>query len=152
LYELFKGYSTTAPISSNLPLDKRTGKVYSRIRFNTYSLPCFNVFHDLFYREGLKIVPLNIAELLTPLGLAYWIADDGSWDKSKRHVVLCTNSFTLAEVNLLISVLNKWNLKCYKTLTYSGYVIIIPAYSVPVLQNLVATHMPTMMRHKIGLT
>ena len=31
------------------------------------------------YSEGKKIVPLNIGELLTALGLCYWICDDGSF-------------------------------------------------------------------------
>jgi hypothetical protein len=32
-----------------------------------------------------------------------------------------------------------------------GYVIIIPAYSISVLQELLATVMPPMMKYKIGL-
>ena len=80
LYKLYKRYCLSAlriktKISNRL--DKRTGKVHSSIRFSTYSLPCFNELYDLFYQNGLKIVPLNIADLLTPLGLAYWVFDDG---------------------------------------------------------------------------
>ena len=52
-------------------LDFRTGKIYNRIKFNTYSLPCFNYYYDLFYIYGIKIIPLNIGGLLTPKGLAY---------------------------------------------------------------------------------
>jgi len=57
-------------IDNRLP-DKRTGNVYTRVRFNTYSLPCFQELYNLFYPSGKKIVPLNIGELLTPMGLAY---------------------------------------------------------------------------------
>jgi hypothetical protein len=139
LYELFKSYCLRAPKISNRLPDKRTGKVYSRIRFHTYSLPCFVEFYNLFYPEGKKILPANIADLLTPLSLAYWIAYDGSWNKSQGYVVLSTNSFLLAEVELLISVLNdKFDLKCYKAKQNCGYIIIIPSYSVSNLQNLLA--------------
>jgi len=92
LYNLFK---TFCPQGPKLRVDKphkRTGKVYSKIYFNTYSLPCFNELYDLFYLEGLKIVPKNIGDLLTPLGLCYWICDDGYWNKNS--VYLCTNSFS----------------------------------------------------------
>ncbi len=90
--------------------------------------------------------------MLTPLSLGYWIADDGSWNKPGKYTVLCTDSFTLEEVELLIEVLNKkFHLKCYKCRQGIGYRIIIPSYSIPVLQNLLASHMPPMMRHKIGL-
>ena len=48
LYELFKFYCSSAPKLQIGAPDKRTGKVYSFIRFTTYSLPCFNEFLDLF--------------------------------------------------------------------------------------------------------
>jgi hypothetical protein len=33
--------------------------------------PIFNEFYDLFYKDGKKIIPKNIGELLTPISLAY---------------------------------------------------------------------------------
>ena len=40
-------------------------------------LPCFNYLWELFYKDRVKIVPMNIGELLTLIGLAYWIMVDG---------------------------------------------------------------------------
>jgi hypothetical protein len=132
--------------------NKLTGKIYSKIGFCTYSLPCLNELYELFYPLGKKIVPLNIAEFITPLSLCYWICDDGGWNKQCRYVVLCTDCFSLEEVNLLINILNdKFDLKCYSLKRGRGYRIIIPSYSVPVLQSLLKDIMPTMMLHKIGL-
>jgi hypothetical protein len=37
-----------------------------------------------------KVVPLNIDELLTPLGLCYWICDDGSFCKRDKAITLNT--------------------------------------------------------------
>lgn len=71
LYELFKSYCGTAPRTTNRLPDKITGKIHSRIAFETFSLSCFNELYELFYPFGKKVVPQNIAELLTPLGLAY---------------------------------------------------------------------------------
>ncbi len=54
--------------------DKRVNKMkdYSSIKFQTLSLPCFNEFREMFYNhDGLKIIPLNLKELLTERGLAY---------------------------------------------------------------------------------
>jgi hypothetical protein len=79
--------------------------VYSKIYFGTYSLPCFNELYSLFYFEGVKVVPENIFELLTPLSLCYWICDDGGFNKRNRAVILSTQSFTQAEVGLLAKVL-----------------------------------------------
>jgi len=48
LYELFEPYCRSVPKITNRLPDKRTGKIYSRVQFNTYSLPCFNEFYNLF--------------------------------------------------------------------------------------------------------
>jgi len=151
LYDLFKTYSTQAPKVYTRSPDKRTGKIYSRILFSTYSLPCFFEVFNLFYSEGKKTVPKNIGDLLEPLSLAYWICDDGTICKD-RAVVLYTNSFSLDEVNLLISVLtSKFNLKCTVNKNREDYVIRISSKSLVELQNLLKNIMPPMMLHKIGL-
>lgn len=132
LYELFKGFCSTGPKVRTGALDKRYGKSYTSIYFQTSCLPCFNELHELFSVDGKKQVPSNIGDLLTIEGLAYWIADDGGWIKSKGHVILSTNSFTLAEVELLVSVLNtKFDLKTHITKQICGYQIVIPSYSIP---------------------
>ena len=39
--------------------------------------------------------------------------DDGSYDKINGNIILCTDSYTLQEIKLLISVLsNKFHLSC----------------------------------------
>ena len=153
LYKLFQNFCPETPKIENSKPHRRTGKVYSSIYFRTYSLPCFNELYELFYPEGKKIVPLNIGDLLTPLGLCYLIADDGSCCKVRLIVTLCTESFTLAEVTLLANTLNdKWDLKCYINKTNNGgFRILIPRKSLPVLQSLLKDIMPPMMLYKIGL-
>ena len=42
---------------------------------------------------------------MTSIGIAHWIMGDGNWDNSAKTVVICTDTFTLAEVELLITVL-----------------------------------------------
>jgi hypothetical protein len=93
LYDLFESYCPSVPSISNRLPHKTKGSVYTRITFLTDCLPCFKELHELFYPLGKKIVPANIGDLLTPLGLAYWLCDDGSFHKSRRSVTLCTNSF-----------------------------------------------------------
>lgn len=43
----------------------------SSISFLTMQLPCLNVYYDLFYKNGQRQVPLNIIDLLSPIGLSY---------------------------------------------------------------------------------
>ena len=86
LYDLFSNYCMAPPKIANRLPDKRTGRVYSRVTFITYSLPCFKDMYDLFYCAGKKVIPLNIADLLTPLGLAYLICDDGCWSQQGKRI------------------------------------------------------------------
>jgi len=48
LYELFQTYGSQVPKTTNLAPDKRTGKIYSAVSFNTYSLPCLAPLYELF--------------------------------------------------------------------------------------------------------
>jgi hypothetical protein len=76
-------------------------------------LPCFNEIYDFFYFEGKKVVPSNIGELLTPVGLAFWIQDDGTFSKINGTVTLCVESFSQSDVESLMAVLkNKFGLEC----------------------------------------
>jgi len=77
LFELFSSYSNMEAPTHGEYHYKRNNFVYSFIRFTTYSLPCLNYYHELFYVNRVKIIPLNIGGLLTSAGLAYWAMDDG---------------------------------------------------------------------------
>jgi hypothetical protein len=112
LYDLFQDYCGSSPKVNNRKSNPQRININNSIYFNTYSLPCFNYYYNLFYINGVKSIPLNIGELLTPAGLAYWAMDDGG-KHNKNNFILCTNSFTLEEVQLLIKVLkDNFDLNC----------------------------------------
>lgn len=66
----------------------------------------------LFYPEGKKIIPKNVINKLTPLGLAMWYADDGTTilvqynentgGARSRRAQLCTDCFTKEEHDNII--------------------------------------------------
>lgn len=95
LYEIFKEFCLMKPkvISFN---DKRNDQTYSSVVFNTRSLSCFNSYRELFYPIGIKDIPENIGNLLTPISLAYWIMDDGT--KERKGFIICTDSFSKDKV------------------------------------------------------
>lgn len=64
LYNIFKNLCKTSFKESNV-YNKKTNKIYNVISFMTLSYPCFNDYYNLFYNNGKKSIPLNIAELLT---------------------------------------------------------------------------------------
>jgi hypothetical protein len=150
LYSLFGGYCQSEPKKSDRLPDKRTGKVYTRIQFITYSLPCFNYYHGLFYVDKVKTIPFNIGELITPIGLAYWAMDDGS--KHDYGFILCTHSYSLSEVLLLIKVLKeKFDLNCtYPKNKKDQHRIYIKADSMDKFRSLVTPHFHSSMMYKLS--
>lgn len=77
LYSIFKLYCFKAGPNTERSLIKETGNYRKSIWVGTRFLPCFNFVYSLFYLESVKIIPLNIAEYLTPVRLAFWIKGDG---------------------------------------------------------------------------
>jgi hypothetical protein len=101
-------------------VDKKLNIEYISISLTTLQLPCFNHLRTLFYNaEGIKVVPKNIYDILTPAGLAHWIQRDGSYHKN-GGAHLSTYAFSSEDIFLLEKVLvGKFHLKVtihpYKT-------------------------------------
>jgi len=74
-------------------------------------MPCLTKLRELFYPNGIKIVPHNIFELLTPIALAHLIMGDGS--VSRHGLIICTNSYSVQDVVRLMNVLMiRYRLEC----------------------------------------
>lgn len=95
LYSIFVDFCNTEPVV-------KLRATSHNIAFTTLAYSVFNYYRDLFYVDGIKIVPLNIGDLLSPRGLAYWFMDDGYF--LGNGYGFCTDSYTLAEVQLLVNV------------------------------------------------
>jgi hypothetical protein len=149
LFSLFASYCRTEPQEYI-----RKGTELGYVWFNTLSYSAFNFVYDLFYVNGIKIVPATISEFLTPVGLAYWFMDDGAAIPS--GYILCTDSFLYEDVCLLVSVLkNKFDLDCsihtVKGRTTKQYRIYVKANSVEKFVALVKPHMHPSMIYKLTL-
>ena len=77
---------------------------------------------------------------------------DGVYNKTYGGVILCTDSFTLEEVELLVKTLNKLGLVISKQQrTENVYRIYINSKSIEDLRNMVKPFMIKSMMYKIGL-
>jgi len=138
---------------------KATGKVYTAFGFNTFKLPVFGVLFYQWYNiidgKSIKKLPSNIADLLTPVAIAFWVACDGHFILREGVVRISTDNFTLAEVELLQTILlNKFGIKSTRSHNGSGkeqYRIRITKASMPAFQSLIAPHIPPMMAYRAGL-
>lgn len=71
IYDILKPLTMALPTIITRKPDARTGISYRSIAFKTRALSLLNVYYDMFYINGRKSVPTNIAELLTPRALAF---------------------------------------------------------------------------------
>jgi len=68
LYSLFQEYCTMSPRTYGQKVGIKT---HQAVVFDTLTYSAFNYYRDLFYKDKIKVVPLNIGNLLTVRGLAY---------------------------------------------------------------------------------
>lgn len=133
-------------------LDKRTNKVYTRYTFWTRALPLFTIFHTMFYNGKLKIVPSDLS-LLTGIALAHWIMQDGSLD-NKNRIILCTDSFSLEDVQRLAEHLRtqlSLIVRITPTSNKKGHRILISSRSLADVRAMVLPHMHESMLYKLGM-
>lgn len=75
--------------------------------FHTKSFREFGILHSYFYKNGVKIFPENIFEMLTPRMLAVWFMDDGS--NTFESYTLNTHGFSTEEQKLIANFFRR----CY---------------------------------------
>lgn len=132
--------------------DKRFGKTYHHVRFDTKSIPEFAWYAQQFYTHGKKQVPSSIDELLTtPLAFAVWYMDDGHRRKDCKALRLNTHAFTCDELERLVSVL-KTNLNVQARLhrvVGTQWVIYIPAREAQKFCDIIRSYIHPLMEYKL---
>jgi LAGLIDADG DNA endonuclease family len=133
--------------------------------FNTLTFPLFTSFFNDWYvldkekNKKKKIIPNNIEKYLTPLAIAHWIMGDATFDKGRaQRIIICTDSFSLTEVNYLRSILlKKYNINSYVKSVKSNitlkiyYRIVISGNNRRMFQELVSNYIVPSLLYRIGL-
>jgi len=146
LFNILSHYCSSSP---RLTTGIRTGNRFYGLQFVTRSMPCLTKLHSLFYPNGVKIVPYNIYELLTPIALAHMIMGDGSFQQ--HGLIICTDSYSIEDTIRLINVLIiKYRLECsLRAHRKNQYRIYIRQCSMPSLFNIVSPFMHSSMLYKL---
>lgn len=148
-----------SPLKRAQGLKSTEGKTLYSYRFSTFTHPFWTELHSLWYvnvdGKNVKVLPKYLK--LTAISLAYWLASDGSFNLRDNCIVISTESFTMAEVDRLRTLLLKdFNIESARNVHRPGYVIRIPKKEVGLpfplkVQNLVKGIMPPSMKHRVGL-
>jgi hypothetical protein len=114
-------------------------------------MPCITELHKYFYENRIKIIKPSIYFHITPVAIAHWIMGYGSF--TRKGLILCTDSFSIKEVVLLINILIiKYDINCviqYNTKKYPR--IYIRKESMYKLRKIVLPYMHKSMLYKLGL-
>lgn len=130
-----------SPFCGSMPvLTKDTRKKVSThygLTFKTRALPILTEYYDKFYVNGVKIIPTDLIINLDEVALAYWIMSDGAYEKG--GLILCTDSYTLKDVCLLLGILHyKFGFNCtLRSTNNNQYRIYIRKESMQKLRDLV---------------
>ena len=154
LFWLFDFFNNRGYCSNNLPVKLKQNlgdKFHEFYQFSTYAYSSWLDIYKLFYNSRkIKVIPSNIVEFLTPLALAIWIMDDGTF--KYPGVRIATNCFNKQEVELLVKALEiKFNIKSTLHKNNGNYQLYIKKESMSLLKKLVLPYIVPSMFYKLGL-
>jgi hypothetical protein len=135
-----------------LDIRSRNGTKTYALVFYTRSYPFITELRNKFYPEinnGLKGIPLEIYEYLTPPALAHLIMGDGS--RRDYGLEICTDCYSLFDVTRLLNVLViRYELICTIRLKRDNqYRLYISSKSLPKLRAIVYPYMHYSMLYKL---
>lgn len=101
LYAQMKEWVRAAPKPRRVKsgFSYRDGRGTMLYGFQTYSHGALRFYGQQFYGGGRKRIPPLIKKLLTPIAVALWYLDDGSW-KSNRHTTYIIHTHGYARKDL----------------------------------------------------
>ena len=138
----------------NLTPSKITGKTYRKCQLYTSPAPILNELYKKFYGEK-KIVTRELLDELTPLGLAIWYMDDGSYihTKNSYNSVLYTNCFSHEEHLIMQDWFEeKWNIDVRIIEQQKKYFFLrFPVSETIKFQSIIKQHIHSCMMYKIGV-
>lgn len=146
IYWIHKYIAERGYCSTKIPKMKRSigkkNKIYYKYKIQTYTYTSFNYIYEMFYKNGKKVIPLNIEEYITPLALGIWIQDEGR--KTSCGIRITTNRYRKEEVENIIYILNKkYNIDSYMRnhTNENKYNIYIPKRSMGKLKLIIKPYM-----------
>jgi hypothetical protein len=144
-------------LASNISRQKAHNKKYNKeyifYNFRTLAIPELNYYKDIFYKNGHKIIPDDVENLLVKnISIAVWIMEDGTFNKRNKSIYLCTDCFKYDENMKLCEVLhNNFGLHA-KTVKYGkSFRIRFGANEYNKIYSIVSPYIIDSMRYKIDL-
>lgn len=147
-YQELKSISYPNPPKEIIRHEKRdNNRVTKSFRFWTRQY--FRGWRDKFYIDNKKIFPIDLVPWVSPLSIAVWFMDDGSYDK-KYNCIFSTESFNIPTLIVLTEMLQKFGIET--TLNkdnISSFRIRIRTKSLKIFSELIRPYMHHSMLYKL---
>jgi ubiquinol-cytochrome c reductase cytochrome b subunit len=129
----------------------KNSKIYYSMKFSTFTFSSLNWIRESFYDENnRKRITQEILQYLSPLAIAIWIMGDGHF--TGNGLLICTNCFTLEEVRLLQTFLQKeYGISPSLHRKKQNYCIYIKKENLPNMISKIEPFMHKSMLYKLGI-
>lgn len=149
LYEEFKDLCESAP-------KKRTKISFQKeiisYGFTTKALGSFRFYGQQFYQNNKKVIPRLIKKMISPITLAVWFMDDGSY-KSKEHktYIIHANGYQKDELEFIKEILKtEFAIEVGIHKQYSQYRLYVYTKDAQKFKKLIEPYIILSMRYKLG--
>ena len=128
------------------------GKEIISYGFTTYSSGFLRFYAQQFYSDKEKIIPRVIHTLLSPLAIAIWFMDDGSWKSSAhRTYIIHALGYRKSELNLVRKVFQKkFGIRVGIHKQYERWRIYVYSDSSERFRKLIEPHVIPSLKYKLG--
>ena len=147
-YNILKNLVATPPRRVICCHNPKTNEPHYSWYFHSLTFPEFKDLYCKFYSKKRKVLPENIDEMLTPVGLAVWIMDDGCRDKGS--VILNSHNFSFDENQRLQRILkNSFGLSAGINKDRARYRLRIKKKDIQKVREIVKPYFIPSMEYKI---
>lgn len=149
---LWNTFIKLSKLCSTYPYSTKTikrGKLFFGICFQTRQLKCLYEIYEIMYDKDKKVIKPILFDYIDYIVIAYWIMGAGA--KRNKGIILCTDSFSLQEIVLLINILKiKLDIDCFIHYDNNKYRIFINKKALNKIYSYIKPHFDNQFLYKIN--
>lgn len=130
--------------------DPRNGKIYSAFQLRTITSPIWDDFYNLFYKNGRRIIPSSLPDIISAQVLAIWLMDDGYRRSDCNAMRLNTQGYSYQENQVIKQSLNNLGIESRIHHQAKYLVIYIPSSSMGTLRSKMLPYIVPSMEYKFA--
>ncbi|KKQ59176.1 MAG: hypothetical protein US78_C0009G0001, partial [Parcubacteria group bacterium GW2011_GWD1_38_16] len=142
-------YESLKRLCESAPKERKTNEGRVAYRFFTKQHSELTELYDRFYKQGKKVIPLDI--VVDPVILAVWYMDDGSKSRD-RDVYINTQQFSIADQNRLLYCLRLLGIQARLNKDKKYFRIRILKDSINNFMRIIYPHIVDSMKYKLVMT